>query len=80
MSWAFEIYYKRPADAAREESIANRVAQFGGRLQHREETSDPGVADNVCLTFEFGDQVHADQAASDLLQKGEHIEGPFDYG
>jgi hypothetical protein len=32
------------------------------------------------LTFSFKDVKQAEQAAALLRQKGEHVEGPFDYG
>ncbi len=80
MTWAIDIYYKRPMDRSREDFLVERVAQLGGRMSFREESTVPDAADNVCLTFEFDDQTTADLAVHSLTQDREHVEGPYDYG
>jgi hypothetical protein len=76
MSFIFEVYYKAPANPAKETALANRVLPFGGRLDYREDaTSQTGV----CLTFEFDSHEKAVAAAEVLRQLGEHVEGPMDY-
>lgn len=79
MSFMFEVLYKSPPDAVREESISESVRPFGGCLTCREEPDVAGVGP-VCLTFEFADRRVADQAASRLRASGEYVEGPVDYG
>lgn len=79
MSYMVEVYYRPPADPAREASIAERVSGLGGRLDYREIPGE-GEPGGVCLTFEFRD-LEAARAASELMRKqGEHVEGPEDYG
>lgn len=79
MSCMFEVYYRPPADPAREAVLTECVARLGGRLDFRE-TPDDGDAGGVCLTFEFDDPERARQAADSLRERGEHVEGPVDYG
>ena len=76
MSYMFEVYYKPPADLAKEAALTNRVAEFGGRLDYRE---DAGKHSGVCLTYDFEDQEKAVQAALALRGIGEHVEGPMEY-
>jgi hypothetical protein len=78
MSYMFEVYYRPPADPAREAQLAERVLAHGGRLDYRE-TPD-GEPGGVCLTFEFSDLSQARVAAESLRLQGEHVEGPVDYG
>lgn len=79
MSFMFEVICKSPADTRREASIAESVGQFGGSLACREEPDVIG-ASPVCLTYEFDDLRVAEQAASCLRSRGEHVEGPVNYG
>ena len=79
MSAMFEVYYRAPADLAKETTLTTSVGGLGGRLSYRE------VAENddehgICLTFEFDDPSQAELAAQKLRQQGEHVEGPSDYG
>jgi hypothetical protein len=76
MSFMFEIYYKPPADPARESAVASRVAAFGGRLGYREDATEHT---GICLTYEFDDRDKATKAAELLRKLGEHVEGPMDY-
>jgi hypothetical protein len=76
MSFMFEVYYKSPADSAKEAALARRVAGLGGRLDYREDVTEHT---GICLTFEFDDRDRAMQAAEALRQFGEHVEGPMDY-
>jgi hypothetical protein len=76
MSYMFEVYYKPPANPAKESALTSRVVSLGGRLDFREDaTGQTGV----CLTFEFDDRDMAMNAAEMLRQLGEHVEGPMDY-
>ncbi len=79
MSYMFEVLYKSPSDARREATISEYVAPFGGNLTCREEPDVIGIGP-VCLTYEFDDLGVAEQAASRLRSRGEHVEGPVDYG
>ncbi len=76
MTWAFDLYYKPPANPAIEETLTQRVKTLGGRFDFREEP----VGTGVCLTYEFDDPQKAERAAGLLRQQGEHVEGPYDYG
>jgi hypothetical protein len=76
MSFMFEVYYKPPANPAKESAVANRVAALGGRLDYRENATEHS---GVCLTFEFDDREKATKAADGLRQLGEHVEGPVEY-
>ena len=79
MAYMFEIYYCAPADPAKEARLTDLVARLGGRFDFREE---PTASNNggVCLTYEFDKWETAATAADDLRQRGEHVEGPQDYG
>jgi hypothetical protein len=79
MSFMFEVYYKPPANPAKESVLTERVTALGGRLDFREEADEQGLG-GVCLTYEFDDLEKARQAADVLRQLGEHVEGPVDYG
>ncbi len=79
MSYMFEVLYKSPSDPRREAAIAESVSQFGGDLTCREEPDVIGVGP-VCLTYEFRNLHVAEQAASCLRSRGEHVEGPVNYG
>lgn len=79
MSAMCEVLYKSPPDAGREAVISECAERYGGRLSYREEPDLAGVGP-VCLTFEFGDRIVAGQAADALRSRGEHVEGPSDYG
>jgi hypothetical protein len=56
------------------------MATLGGHLDFREENVMPGVSDNVCLAFEFENDVQANRAVSKLQAQGEYVEGPYEYG
>lgn len=76
MTYMFEVYYRPPKDVAKETDLMNCVADFGGRLDCREdETEHTGII----LTYQFDDRDKAMQAADLLRQRGEHVEGPMDY-
>lgn len=79
MSFMFELYYRLPVDEKREVCIENEVAEFGGRLDFREENSASDTRRCVCLTFEFDDLARAQSAAKSLRSMGEHVEGPEPY-
>ena len=79
MSYMFEVLYRSPSDSRREADISDSVGQFGGHLTCREEPDIMG-AGPVCLTYEFDDLRVAEQAASRLRARGEHVEGPVTYG
>ncbi|MEO6808097.1 MAG: hypothetical protein ABI353_03165 [Isosphaeraceae bacterium] len=79
MSFMFEVLYKPPSDPRREAVISESLRPFGGSLTCREEP-DAVEAGPVCLTFEFPDLRVAEEAATCLRTRGEHVEGPVDYG
>jgi hypothetical protein len=79
MSAMFEVLYKSPADSRHEAVISECLERFGGRLTYREEPDLAGVGP-VCLTYEFSDLGIAREAATSLRSRGEHVEGPSDYG
>ncbi len=79
MSVIFEVYYKSPADEARESRISKVVVAQAGRPDYRECAPEPEIG-SVCLTYEFEDSEAADLAASLLWQRGEYVEGPMEYG
>ena len=79
MTYMFEVLYRAPADHAREDGLTRRVAEYGGRLDYREDPDTLG-RQTVVLTYEF-DALDAAEAAADALRgSGEHIEGPGAYG
>jgi hypothetical protein len=78
VSVMFEVYYRPPADARREATLTERVANLGGRLSFRE-VPESGTR-GVCLTYEFDEPDRAAAAAEALRAQGEHVEGPMDYG
>ncbi len=79
MSYMFEVYYKSPIDLKKEEEITGAVASLGGSLDCRETLIETGT-DAVCLTYEFDEMELAQKAADLLRQRGDHVEGPVDYG
>src|SRR3954469_16531344 len=79
MSYMFEVYYRPPANPAKEAALAERVSSFGGRLDYHE-APGAGEPGGVCLTFEFEDWGRAQAAAEALRRQGEHVEGPVEYG
>ena len=79
MSYMFEVYYRPPADPAKEAAVTERVVALGGRLDFRENAGNNGRG-GICLTYEFDDCDAAAKAANVLRQSGEHVEGPVDYG
>jgi hypothetical protein len=79
MSFVFEVYYKPPVDGTREAAASAQASRFGGHLDFREESQRPGEG-AICLTYEFDDFAQAEAAAELLRQRGEHVEGPVDYG
>jgi hypothetical protein len=79
MSFMFEVYYKPPANPAKEAVITDRVLTLGGRLDFREEGDEHGLG-GVCLTYEFENLESAARAADVLRGLGEHVEGPVEYG
>jgi hypothetical protein len=79
MSFMFEVFYKPPANPAKEAKVTDQVAALGGRLDYREDADDHGLG-GICLTYEFDDLEIARRAADALRQLGEHVEGPVNYG
>jgi hypothetical protein len=79
MSFMFEVYYKLPADPAKDELITGVVSRLGGSLGFREVSCARGT-EVICLTYEFDELDSARTAADSLRLRGEHVEGPVDYG
>ncbi len=79
MSYMFEVYYKSPVDLKKEEEITGAVARLGGSLDCRETSAETGTG-AVCLTYEFDEMELAQKTADLLRQRGDHVEGPVDYG
>ena len=79
MTWAIDVYYSAPPDAAREERIAGVVARHIGSLDFRE-LPKPNAPPTIVLTYEFAEMVHAEAAANELMARREHVEGPYPYG
>ena len=77
MSHMFELYYRAPADAAREAALTTQIERLGGSLTYRESPERPGQP--VVLTYEFPDLERAEIAAGALRDRGEHVEGPVCY-
>jgi hypothetical protein len=75
----FEVYYKPPSNPTKEAALSVRVRALGGRLDYRED-ADGTAGTGICLTYEFDSFDSAQRAAEDLRQRGEHVEGPMDYG
>jgi hypothetical protein len=78
MSFIFELYYKPPADSAKEAAVTSRVVSSGGRLDYREDADERSLS-SVRLTYEFDDLENATKAADLLRREGEHVEGPMEY-
>ena len=76
-TYMFEIYFATPTNPDKEARIMVCVANFGGRLDYREEPDAQQAA--ICLTYEFDNLEQAQLAANELRQKGEHVEGPCLY-
>jgi hypothetical protein len=76
----FEVYYRQPRDHDREARLTELVAAIGGRLDYSEEIVIQGVANTICLTYEFEYREPAERAAELLRDQGEHVEGPVPYG
>ncbi len=79
MSFMFEVFYKPPANPAKEAALTDRVAALGGCLDFREDPEEHELG-GVCLTYEFDDLEKATKAAAALRLVGEYVEGPVDYG
>ena len=79
MSFMFEVMYKPPPDSQREEVLTESVSALGGVLSCREEPDSPEIG-AVCFTYEFDDLHVAERAADCLRSRGEHVEGPVNYG
>ncbi|MCI0354118.1 MAG: hypothetical protein L0099_03625, partial [Acidobacteria bacterium] len=79
MSFMFEVYYRPPIDRQKEDALSARVSSFGGKLGFREPPTED-ASGSVCLTYEFDDWNQAGLAAAALREKGEHVEGPVEYG
>ena len=77
MSFMTDVYFKPPANPAKEAVITDRMIFFGGRLDLREDTDDHDL-DGVCLSYEFDDIEGATQAADLLRELGEDFEGPYE--
>jgi len=79
MSFMCEVYYRPPVDLAKEARLTDLVTRLGGRFDFRDEPTESNNG-GVCLTYEFDTWETAATAADDLRQRGEHVEGPQDYG
>lgn len=79
MSYMFEVYYRPPPDPGKEAGLTELVTRLGGRFDFREEPAK-SAAGGVVLTYEFDNWETATTAAEALRQRGEHVEGPQDYG
>jgi hypothetical protein len=75
----FEVYYKAPPDPHKEALLTERVSKLGGHLSYREDAGHSAIR-SVCLTYEFESLEQATVAAESLRGRGEHVEGPVDYG
>jgi len=75
----FEVYYRAPADQARESRIAEAIRPFGGAISSREVPVAGDVSQAVVLTCEFGDYASAEGAANSLRASGEHVEAISEY-
>ena len=78
MSVMFEVYYRAPTDTEREARITTEVETAGGRFDCRELPTKHSQA--IILTYEFTNRAVAEIVADTLRQRGEHVEGPMDYG
>ena len=77
MSVMFEVYYRPPTDPGRETALTELASRFGGRLDDRE---DATAHTGVILTYEFDTWDAAGEAAEAFVARGEHVEGPSEYG
>ena len=77
MSFAFEFYYRSPANEERETLTIKEVVDGGGQLDYREPESETGGV--ICLTFAFENRANAETVAVALRMRGEHVEAVFDY-
>ena len=60
MSYMLEVYYKAPANPAKEAAITRRIASLGGRLDYREDATEHT---GICLAYELDDPEKAMKAA-----------------
>ena len=79
MSCTIEIYYERPRDLAKNESLTRRITELGGCFESCDESFIPNVCNYVQLGFEFSDWDKAVRAVGILRKEGCHVEGPYDY-
>ena len=79
MSYNIEVIYRAPVDVVREHRITDTAKAHCGELAYREEPN-AGPSQSVCLTYEFHAFDSAANAASELRIRGEHVEGPSNYG
>lgn len=77
MAFITDVYYKPPANPAKEAVVTDRMAQLGGRLDLREDTDDHDLG-GVCLCYAFDDMEGATKAADLLRELGEDFEGPYE--
>jgi len=77
----FEVYYMAPRDFSHDAQIATEVERFGGEITFTEEPDGSEFScQSVVLTCEFADLAVAERAADAIRNRGEHVEGPMDYG
>jgi len=62
MSYMFEVYYGLPEDPSGEAKIEEIAKSFDGLRTHHEGPGDEYDSRYVCLTFEFQDEIKAEEA------------------
>jgi hypothetical protein len=70
-----EVYHLPPTDPSREARLLDIVTKHKGDLVYKEAPELDGNH-NVCLTYELVSESDAQQAALQIREIGEHVEGP----
>ena len=79
MSYMIEVMYREPPDQDRDRRIAAIIMRHSGEITFRESPNPDDISRAIVLTCEFECYEHAEVAAAELHQSGEHVEGPTDY-
>ena len=76
MTVMVEIYYPKPLNFQRENTIGEVIVKNKGVITYRETDS----LDTICITAEFDSWEEAHAASAALRTIGGHVEGPCEYG
>jgi len=78
MSQMIEVYLEEGRKSL-EPDVIKLVERTSGRLTDEENNDAERVASGTCLTFELDSIESANSAVELMIEKGFHVEGPYDY-